>query len=124
MEKLYKKVGNRYVSVGYSSPDISDGIWMVQSKPSSKSITSLVWKVGEIKDVVDVTTHAALQACEDDLTKYLMKLSDETTDEYKEARNICGGFMQGPVKLYNISPADIVTLFLRQLAIKTDNKNG
>lgn len=37
MEKIYRKLENgRYVEAGYNIPDISDGIWVVQTKPYSK----------------------------------------------------------------------------------------
>ena len=75
MEKLYRKNSKgRYESIGYNSiPDLSDGIWLVQSSPSSRSVSSLVWKVGDLKRPVDIVTHASLQAVADDLVSYLMK---------------------------------------------------
>lgn len=78
MEKIYRKdEKGRYYSVGYNDVvDLADGVWLVQSKPSSKSITSMVWKVGDIKRPVDVVTHASIQAMERDLVKYIQKLSD------------------------------------------------
>lgn len=122
MDKLYRKVGKKYVSVGYDIPDISDGIWMVQSKPSSKRQTSLVWKVGDLKRPVDVVTHAALQTMEKDICSYIMKLSDENSEEYKEAKEICGGYLMGPIGFTNISPSDIATLFLRRVAINIEKE--
>ena len=46
MEKVYRKVqkGKRFVyePIGYNDvPDMSDGIWLVQSSPSSKSMQGL-----------------------------------------------------------------------------------
>ena len=123
MEKLYRKVGKRYKPAGLGSiPDISDGIWMVQTNPTSKRQTSLLWKVGELKRPVDVVTHASLQTMEEDIIKYISKLSDEESEEYKEAKEICGGFLRGPVGFSNISPADLATLFLRRVAINIENE--
>ncbi len=70
MEKLYRKNSKgRYEECGYDvRHDMQDGIWMVQSKPNSKSTTSLVWKVGDLKRPVDVVTVAALESFNSDLT--------------------------------------------------------
>lgn len=123
MDKLFRKVGKRYVPVGYDIPDISDGIWMVQTSPSSKRVTSLLWKVGDIKRPVDVVTHASIQSMEDDVCNYLMKITDENSEEYKEAKEICGGFLRGPIGFSNISPSDMATLILRRIAINIENEN-
>jgi hypothetical protein len=120
MEKVYRKNSKgRYESIGYNSiPDLSDGIWLVQSSPSSRSVSSLVWKVGDLKRPVDIVTHASLQAVADNLVSYLMKLSDVDCDEYKEAVEIMGGYIRGPVHFTNISAHDIVSLLIRQIAIE------
>ncbi len=120
MEKVYRKNSKgRYEVIGYNNiPDLSDGIWLVQSNSGSRSFTSLVWKVGDLKRPVDIVTHASLQAISGKLTSYLMKLSDDQSEEYKEAANIMGGYMRGPVHFTNISAHDIVSLLIRQIAIK------
>lgn len=121
MEQLYRKVGKRYVEWGFGGiPDISDGIWLIQNNPNSKSQSSLFWKVGELKRPCDVTTHASIQSMADDITRYLMRLRDVNTDEYKEALEICGGYLKGPVICTNISAADLTMLILRQIAIKCE----
>lgn len=120
MEKMYRKLpSGRYEYIGYSGiPDLSDGIWLIQNKPGSKSTSSLVWKVGDLKRPVDIVTHASLQAMSDDLTRYIMKLSDIQSDEYKEAIDIMGGYIRGPIHFSNISASDIVSLLIRQIAIE------
>jgi hypothetical protein len=120
MEKLYRKTDKgRYESIGYNGiPDLSDGIWLVQSSPSSRSVTSLVWKVGDLKRPVDIVTHASLHAVGNKLTSYLMKLGDDQSDEYKEAVEIMGGYIRGPIHFSNISAHDIVSLLIRQIAIE------
>ena len=126
METLYIKKANwRYeeASIGYRD-ELSDGVWLVQTKPSSRSITSLMWKVGDLKRVADVTTHAALQGFESQLTQYLMKLQDENSDEYKDAVERLGGYLKGPIAFYNISASDICSLFLRRIAMEIENSNG
>jgi hypothetical protein len=119
MEDMYRKLpSGRYEKVGYwNVPDLSDGIWLVQNKPGSKSTTSLIWKVGDLKRPVDIVTHASLHAVADNLVSYLMKLGDVDSDEFKEAVEIMGGYIRGPIHFTNISAHDIVSLLIRQIAI-------
>lgn len=124
MEELYRKKSNgRYQKVISYKDNLSDGIWLVQTKPNSRSISSLIWKVGDLKRIADVTTHAALQSYEDDLTDYLIKLTDSNSEEYKEAVEQMGGWIKGPIGYSNISARDLCILFLKQLAIKVENEN-
>jgi hypothetical protein len=121
METLYRKKKNgRYEEVIGYTDTLSDGIWLVQTKPYSRSLTSLVWKVGDLKRIADVTTHAALQSYEDDLCNYLMKLTDVNSEEYKDAMNQLGGWIRGPIGYSNISASDLCILFLRQIAINIE----
>ena len=123
MEKLYKKNDKgRYVECGYDTRhEISDGIWLVQSNPNSRSTTSLLWKVGDLKRPVDVVTIAALESFSDDLTKYLLKLTEEGSEELKEAKGILGGYLHGAVQYGNISAADLCSLFLRRIASECED---
>jgi hypothetical protein len=125
MEKLYRKIqkGKRtvYEPVAYCpQSEITDGVWLVQTQPNSRSMTSLFWKVGDIKRPVDVTTHVALQSFERELTSYLMKLCDGNSEEYKEAERITGGYLKGPVSYHNISASDLCTLFLRKIGTEIE----
>jgi hypothetical protein len=122
MEKLFRKNSKgRYEECGYDVRyDMQDGIWMVQSKPYSKSTTSLVWKVGDLKRPVDVVTIAALESFTDDLTQYLMKLTQEGSEELEEAKEILGGYMYGAVGYQNISASDLCSLFLRRIAMECE----
>lgn len=127
MEKLYRKIqkGKRtvYEDAGYDSvPDLRPGIWLVEHRPSSRSQTSLIWRVGDLKRPVDVVTHAALQSFQHELTKYLMKLGEEGSSELQEAREMLGGFISKdkPVGYYNISAADLCSLFLRRIALELE----
>lgn len=121
MEKYYKKIGKKYVEAGYNIPDITEGIWLVQKNPYSKSQTSLIWKVGELKRPVDIVTHASLITMTDKLANYISNLSDDTSEEYKEAKEILGGFMYGPVHLSNISSGDLIGLIIRQISMEVEN---
>lgn len=116
MEKVYRKVGRKYVEVGYSNvPDLTDGIWLVQSKPSSKSQTSLVWKVGDLKRPVDVVTRAALYSMNDELAQFLVNLTNEKSDEYKGVKKKYGNWLKGPISYYGISASDLTELLLSKI---------
>lgn len=118
MKKLYEKKENgRYAAIGYSLPDLSDGIWLVQTKPTSQSVTSLAWRVGDLKRPVDIVTHASLQAMEDDVSSYIRKLRSSDSEEYKEAEKLLGGYLRGAVEISGISASDLASLILRKIAI-------
>ena len=124
MEELYRKKKNgRYQKVVGYSDTLQDGIWLVQTKPSSTRISSLIWKVGDLKRVADVTTHAALQSYDDNLTNYLMKLTDINSEEYKDAVLQLGSWIKDPIEFTGISPNDISILILRQIAINIEQTN-
>lgn len=125
MEELYRKKKNgRYEKVvGYTNT-LQDGIWLVQTKPSSTRISSLIWKVGDLKRVADVTTHAALQSYDDNLTNYLMKLTDVNSEEYKDAVLQLGSWIKDPIEFNGISPNDLSILILRQIAINIEQTNS
>ena len=117
MEKIYRKKKNgRYEAVGYNTPDISDGIWLVQSEPGVKHVSNLVYKIGDIKEPVDVIKEATIHSMGDMLTNYIMKLRDEDSEEYKEAKELLGGFLRGAPTFSNISAYDFTTLVLRKIS--------
>jgi hypothetical protein len=125
MEELFRKQSNgRYKKVIAYRDTLQDGIWVIQSKPSSTSISSLVWKVGDLKRIADVTTHAALQSYEDDLTNYLVKLTDVNSEEYKDAVIQLGSWIKQPIDFTGISPRDLSILILRQIAINIEQTNS
>lgn len=125
MEELFRKQSNgRYKKVIAYRDILQDGIWVIQSKPSSTSISSLVWKVGDLKRIADITTHAALQSYEDDLTNYLVKLTDVNSQEYKDAVIQLGSWIKEPIDFTGISPRDLSILILRQIAINIEQTNS
>ena len=125
MEELYRKKKNgRYEKVVGYTDTLPDGIWLVQTKPSSTRISSLIWKVGDLKRVADVTTHAALQSYDDNLTNYLMKLTDVNSEEYKDAVLQLGSWIKDPIDIRGISPNDLSILILRQIAINIEQTNS
>ncbi len=125
MEELYKKKANgRYKKVIAYRDTLQDGIWVIQSNPLSTSISSLVWKVGDLKRIADVTTHAALQSYEDNLTNYLVKLTDVNSQEYKDAVLQLGIWIKQPIDFTGISTRDLSILILRQIAINIEQTNS
>ena len=124
MEELYRKKKNgRYQKVVGYSDTLQDGIWLVQTKPSSTRISSLIWKVGDLKRIADVTTHAALQSFDDNLTAYLLRLTDVNSEEYKDAVLQLGSWIKDPIEFTGISPNDLSILILRQIAINIEQTN-
>lgn len=125
MEELYRKLPNgRYEKVGLGfNETLSDGIWLVQSNKYSRSITSLLWKLGDLKKISDITTYSGLFANEHKLVDYLLKLRDENSDEYKEAKSILGGYLIGSITFNNISLHDIISLILRKLGQELDKND-
>jgi len=117
MEKLFRKLENgRYQSVGYSMPEMYDGIWVVESNGSGKSVTNLAWKVGDIKRPVDVTTHVAIQSMEDVLIDELFHIQRNGID------GVCDH-----VSIGNVSMSELATHILRALACeieKQENEKG
>lgn len=125
MEELYRKKKNgRYQKVVGYSDTLQDGIWLVQTKPSSTRISSLIWKVGDLKRIADITTHAALQSFDDNLTEYLLKLTDVNSEEYKDAVLQLGSWLKDPIEFTGISPNDLSILILRQIAINIEQTNS
>ena len=122
MTELYRKNSKgRYEKCGLDvGNDLSDGIWLIKTNPHSRSTTSLVWKVGDLKRPVDVVTIAALQTMESKLANYLMKLGEEGSEELKEAREMFGGYLKGAVGYVNISASDLCSLFLRRIALECE----
>jgi len=125
MEELYRKKKNgRYQKVVGYSDTLKDGIWLVQTKPSSTRISSLIWKVGDLNRISDVTTHAALQSFDDNLTEYLLRLTDVNSEEYKDAVLQLCSWLKDPIEFTGISPNDLSILILRQIAINIEQNNS
>jgi hypothetical protein len=122
MEKLYRKLSNgRYVEAGYDTDLMSDGVWLVQTKPSSRSVTSLVWRVGEIKRPADIVTHASLQTLESELGKYIHQLTKEDSAEYQELKKMYGDWVGGPLTIVNVTCSELASLVLRRIAIQLED---
>ena len=124
METLYRKLPNgRYEPVGMGTDTVlGDGIWVIKTTKISKSYRSVAYLVGEPKEPKDVLTHASLQSLHDKLTDYIMKLQDENSEEYSDAKDVLSGFLRGPLSLYNISPNDLSTMIIRRIAEECELK--
>lgn len=123
METHYRKLPNgKYQAVTTNVQDsLGDGIWVVQHRDYGKSLTSMVWLVGDLKRPADVTTHAAIQSMSSKLTRYIMKLQEPGSEELHEAQEVLGGYFRGPVQIGNISAHDLSKLFLRQIALLVED---
>ena len=109
METLYKKVGNKYEPVGYTNvPDLYDGVWLVQRREHSKSTSGLIWRLGDIP-MADVNLFVSLFKYEDDISSFLVKMSDETSDEFKQS-----GLKKAP-KYYDVSAVEYASIIIKKL---------
>jgi hypothetical protein len=118
METLYKRNSDgtyEPASVGFYN-DLPDGIWIIQTKKSSKGYTSAAYMAGKIQDPCDLITLASIQSMSDEISQFLIRLTEEDSEEWQDAKETLGGYLQGPVSFYNISPNDLGTLVLRQVA--------
>lgn len=123
METHYRKLPNgKYQAVTTNVHDsLGDGIWVVQHRDYGKSLTSMVWLVGDLKRPADVTTHAAIQSMSSKLTRYIMQIQKPDSKEFFEAQEMLGGYLRGPVQIGNISANDLAKLFLRQIALLVED---
>jgi uncharacterized protein YjbK len=115
-EKLYKKVGRRYIEVSIPEKfDMDDGVWLIQKMPSGKSFMSLMWLVGDLKRPADITTHAAMQSIQHDISRYIMNLTDKDSNEYQDAKNTVGSWLND-FSYSGVSASDLALLILRRIS--------
>ena len=127
MEKIYKKNKNGdFEEVGYINLDLEnfsdvtdyfkeDGIWLVKRAKGSKSSISMLHRISEIPKP-NLKIHSILQNYEEKLVTYLANLKEIDTDEYKEAKSIEGGYLSGPLEIYNWSLHSLSLMILREFA--------
>ena len=120
MEQLYRKVGKRYVSAGYNMPDLSDGIWLVQSKPGIKSISSLVYKIGDVKKPINLVTRASLFTLSDGLASFISDLTKGGTPAAEAMKERLGDWVRGDVSISGIAPYDLADEILNFIASKVE----
>lgn len=122
METLYKKVNGKYVECGYTNtPDLYDGVWLVQKRKNSKSTTGLIWKLGDIP-MADVNLFVSILKFDDELSTYLLRLTQEDSKEYKEAKEHFGEWIKGPLHIYEWSIRDLTMVILKKLGQLIQNE--
>lgn len=113
MEQYYIKVGRRYVPAGYSFPDMPEGLYWKEKMPGSSRVTSVMYWAGKNPpQPLDVEKLISIMREDGRLAKYIMALTDENSEEYKEAKENQGGFVKEPLN-YNWSAQDLATCILR-----------
>jgi len=86
-QQVYKKVGRKYVPIGYSdgwSGFPSDGIWIVQSKPGVKS-SECIMKIGELENMQPAIN--LILGYKDKLIKYLISEMNKDLVIYDKSVN-------------------------------------
>jgi len=97
-EQLYKKVGRRYIPIGYSdgfSGFPSDGIWLVQQKDGCKSSECII-KYEDLETARPAV--GMILEYKDRIMKFILKCKH--------------------IRLYDITIHDFVTLMLKEITWK------
>lgn len=114
MEQYYRKVGKRYVPAGYSTPDIGEGLYWRQKTDYGTRTTSVChWAGSTPPQPLDVQKLISIMSKDDALCKYIAALTDPDSDEYKQAKEDCGGYVRSPLQFYNWSAQNLATCILR-----------
>jgi hypothetical protein len=116
MEQFYIKQGRKYVPAGVDYPNLHDGIWLVTK--NTKRACNLVYYIGDLEKPANLQNHAFLQSFSDDLGMYIQKIQDNQSNEFKDAKNTLGGWIQEQIKISGISSNDLATLLMRFLSEK------
>ena len=116
MEQYYIKQGRKYVPSGVNYPNLHDGIWLVTK--NIKRGCNLVYYIGDLQKPVNLQNHAFLQSFSDDLGMYIQKLKDNQSDEFKDAKDTLGNWVQEQINVSGISANDLAVLVMRFLSEK------
>lgn len=101
--KIYEKKGRRYYPIGYGVDYLTDGLWLVRSRPGCRSMTNVgylrnlcgVMKVGENTPMEDFTKFYQIEELTDVVCDALMKADDKNEemlskpDEHGVAYGLC-----------------------------------
>lgn len=113
MQDYYVKNGRRYERAGYISDNMPDGLYFRQSDKYSTRITSLAYWLGtNPKQPVDVNRLISTMQLDEKLSAYLNSLTKDS-DEFRQLKEDCGGYVKSPIEFYNISPQDLALAVLR-----------
>lgn len=125
MEKYYIKKGRRYVEAGYSMPDIPDGFYFQQKTNYGSRQTSVnYWAGTNPPQPLDFQKLAAIMSNDDKLAKYIATLTKEDSPELAKAKEDQGGYVKGPLQMYNWSFQDLATCILRFLFEEMENDSN
>lgn len=114
MEQYYIKRGNRYIPAGYSIPDMGEGLYFKQKTDFGTRTTSIPYWVGSIQEKpIDVEKLISLMKNDDSLAQFIMKLTDEKSEEFKAAQT--DENLNLPLKFYNWSATQLSHIILRFL---------
>lgn len=83
--KIYEKIGRRYHPIGYGVDYLTDGLWLVRSRPGCRSTTNVgylrnlygVMKVGENTPMEDFTKFYQIEELTDVVCDAMMKAEDK-----------------------------------------------
>lgn len=117
MEKYYTKDDRtgRYTFAGYHSPNLPPGIYCVHNTKYGKRTTSMAYWMGDSEEPIDAHLAAKVMKLDDKVCDVLNKLSDPESQEYKKIKQEQGGWVFGPLKLYNFSPYLLSQIILREV---------
>ena len=114
MEQYYLKKGRRYVPAGYSFPDMDEGLYWRQKMPNGTRTTSIChWAGSNPPQPLNIEKLIAVMSQDDRLARYVGKLTDPESDEFKKAKEDQGDFITGPLQFYNWSAQDLASCILR-----------
>lgn len=129
MEDYYVKVGKKYKRVGYSGPDMYDGLYYRQSTKYGSQTTSVAYWHGKFTpQPVDLQSLVDIMVMADTLSSYILNIQKLDSEEFKELKENSGGYVKEPPKVYNISNHDLSVAILRFIYEKVkeakDEKNN
>jgi len=78
MEKIYRKKENgRYEEIGYSSPDLQEGIWFVRKQPGIRTTKNLDVQFADLPKPLDLSLLSSLLQHEDFIINVINNLENK-----------------------------------------------
>lgn len=125
MEQYYIKRGRKYIEAGYSMPDMAEGLYWRQKTPYGSRTTSVMhWAGSNPPQPLDIQKLIGIMSEDERLAQFLMKLQDETSEEYQKAKGDQGGYISGPLKFYNWSANNLAQVILRFAFEEMENETA
>jgi hypothetical protein len=114
MEEYYIKRGRRYVKAGWSMPSMAEGLyWRQKTEYGTRTTSVMHWAGSTPPQPLDVQKLISVMSNDDKLANYIVALTDETSEQYKKAKEDQGGYINKPLRFYNWSAQDLATCILR-----------